>query len=95
MTAAEMKKISAKVKRQRFLRRLMLALLLVLVVLLLMERNFKPLVFSLAEARSAAMAAQVPSLSGAKNSSSSVARMAVTADAAVMCGSRSSTASTR
>ena len=47
MTAAEMKKISAKVKRQRFLRRLMLALLLVLVILLLMERNFKPLVFSI------------------------------------------------
>lgn len=63
MTAAEMKKISAKVKRQRLTRRLMLAMLIVLAVFLLIDRNFKPLVFSLAEARSAAMAAQV--LSGA------------------------------
>jgi len=63
MTAAEMKKYAVRVKRKRFLRRFVLVLLLVLAVFLLIDRNFKPLVFSLAEARSAAMASQV--LSGA------------------------------
>jgi len=59
MTAAEMKKYSASVKRRRMIRRFFIVLLLVLAVFLLIDRNFKPLVFSLAEARSAAMASQV------------------------------------
>ena len=63
MTAGQMKKISARVRRRRRLRRLLLAVLLLLAVFLLADRNVKPLVFSLAEARSAAMASRV--LSGA------------------------------
>ena len=59
MTAAEMKKYAVRVKRRRFFRRLLLLVLGLLVVFLLVDRNFKPLVFSLAEARSAAMASQV------------------------------------
>lgn len=59
MTAAEMKKYSAKAKRRRLMRRLLLAALVTAALLMLMERNLKPLVFSLAEARSAAMASQV------------------------------------
>ncbi|MDY5514440.1 MAG: sporulation protein YunB [Candidatus Ventricola sp.] len=58
-----MKKISARVRRRRRLRRLLLAVLLLLAVFLLADHNVKPLVFSLAEARSAAMASRV--LSGA------------------------------
>ena len=63
MTAAEIKKYSGRVKRRRFFRRALLLLLLLLALFLLIDRNFRPLVFSLAEARSAAMASQV--LSGA------------------------------
>lgn len=63
MTAGQMKKISARVRRRRRLRRLLLAVLLLLAVFLLADCNVKPLVFSLAEARSAAMASRV--LSGA------------------------------
>ena len=63
MTAAEIKKYSRRVKRRRFFRRALLLLLLLLALFLLIDRNFRPLVFSLAEARSAAMASQV--LSGA------------------------------
>lgn len=63
MTAADIKKYSRRVKRRRFLRRALLLLLLLLALFLLIDRNFRPLVFSLAEARSAAMASQV--LSGA------------------------------
>lgn len=59
MTAAEMKKYAAKAKRRRYARRLLILALLLSAALLMMERNFKPLVFSLAEARSAAMASQV------------------------------------
>lgn len=59
MTAAEMKKYAMHVKRRRFFRRLILSVLGLLAVFLLIDRNFKPLVFSLAEARSAAMASQV------------------------------------
>ena len=59
MTAAEMKKISRRVRRRRRLRRLLLAVLLLSVALLLTERNFRPLVFALAQARSAAMATKV------------------------------------
>ena len=63
MTADQMKKYAVRVRRQRLSRRLVLAALLCAVIFLMMDRNFKPLVFSLAEARSAAMASQV--LSGA------------------------------
>ena len=63
MTAADIKKYSGRVKRRRFLRRALLLSLLLLALFLLIDRNFRPLVFSLAEARSAAMASQV--LSGA------------------------------
>lgn len=59
MTAAEMKKYAAKAKRRRRSRRFLLFALLLCAGLMLMERNFKPLVFSLAEARSASMASQV------------------------------------
>lgn len=63
MTASQMKKYAARVRRRRWARRLLLAALLTAALFLLVDRNFKPLVFSLAEARSAAMASQV--LSGA------------------------------
>ena len=59
MTAAEMKKYAVKAKRRRLRRRFMLLALLICALLIMMERNFKPLVFSLAEARSASMASQV------------------------------------
>ena len=59
MTAMEIKKISARVRRQRWLRRLVLVVLILSAVMLLVERNFRPLVFALAEARSAALATQV------------------------------------
>ena len=63
MTAAEIKKYAGRVRRRRFFRRALLLVLLLLALFLLIDRNFRPLVFSLAEARSAAMASQV--LSGA------------------------------
>jgi len=59
MTAIEIRKISARARRRRRLRRLLLLVLLLCAGLLLAERNFRPLVFALAEARSAAMATQV------------------------------------
>lgn len=59
MTAAEMKKYSARAKRRRLFRRITLLLLLLAAAMVMIERNFKPLVFSLAEARSASMASQV------------------------------------
>ncbi len=59
MTAMEIKKISARVRRRRWLRRLVLVVLILSAVMLLAERNFRPLVFALAEARSAALATQV------------------------------------
>ncbi|MBR5287703.1 MAG: sporulation protein YunB [Clostridia bacterium] len=58
MTARQIKKYAARVKRRRFLRRLMLLFALCLLLLLAAERNFRPLVLSLAEARSAALASQ-------------------------------------
>ena len=63
MTAGEMKKYAVRARRRRLCRRMVLLLLLILLAFVLVERNFRPLVFSLAEARSAAMASQV--LSGA------------------------------
>ncbi len=62
MTARQMKKFSAKVRRARFMRRFALFIVLAALVFVLADRNFKPLVFSLAEARSAAMASRVLSL---------------------------------
>ena len=59
MTAAEIKKISRRVRRRRRLRHCLLAALLLGAALLLVERNFRPLVFALAQARSAAMATKV------------------------------------
>jgi len=59
MTAAELKKYSAAAKRRRLRRRMLYAVLCLGIIFVMMERNFKPLVFSLAEARSAAMASQV------------------------------------
>ena len=59
MTARQIRKYSARVKRRRFFRRLILLLALGLLLLLAAERNFRPLVLSLAEARSAALASEV------------------------------------
>ena len=59
MTAAEMKKMSRRARRRRRARRLVLLLLLLGVCLLLMERNFRPMVLALAQARSSALATKV------------------------------------
>lgn len=59
MTADQIKKYSALVRRRRIFRRAAMLLTMGTVLFLLADRNFKPLVFSLAEARSAAMASQV------------------------------------
>ncbi len=59
MTAAEIRKYSARVRRRRRMRRMLMFVLVLLALFLLLDRNFKPLVFSLAEARSAAMASRV------------------------------------
>lgn len=59
MTAAQVKRYSARARRRRLCRRLVLLVLLLAAVLLLIDRNFKPIVLSLAEARSASLASQV------------------------------------
>ncbi len=59
MTAAEIKKYTLKARKRRMRRRLAILALLLGAALIMVERNFKPLVFSLAEARSASMASQV------------------------------------
>lgn len=59
MTAAEIKKYDRQAKKRRIFRRAILLMLFLAAVFLMIDRNFKPLVFSLAEARSAAMASQV------------------------------------
>lgn len=59
MTAVQMKKFSARIRRRRFFRRLWLLAVLCAMVFFFAERNFRPLVFSLAEARSAQLATQV------------------------------------
>ena len=59
MTAAEMKKYAAIAKKRRLLRRALMMGGVLCALFFMMERNVKPLVFSLAEARSAAMASQV------------------------------------
>ena len=56
MTEKQLKRYSARARRRRRLRRLTLLMLVLAAVFLLIDRNFRPLVFSLAEARSAAMA---------------------------------------
>lgn len=63
MTAGMVKKYDRQARRRRSFRRLKWFLLALALCAVLLERNFKPMVFSLAEARSAAMASQV--LSGA------------------------------
>ena len=63
MTAVQMKKVSAKIRRRRWARRMMLLAVLLAMGFILAERNFRPLVLSLAEAKSAQLATQV--LSGA------------------------------
>lgn len=59
MTAVQMKKVSARIRRRRLVRRMLLMSILCAMVFVLAERNFRPLVFSLAEARSAQLATQV------------------------------------
>lgn len=59
MTAAQVKRYSSRARRRRLCRRLVLLVLLLAAVLLLIDRNFKPIVLSLAEARSASLASQV------------------------------------
>lgn len=56
MTEKQLKRYSARARRRRRLRRLTLMMLVLAAAFLLIDRNFRPLVFSLAEARSAAMA---------------------------------------
>lgn len=58
MTQNALRRYSARVRRRRLMRRLLLAMLAILLVFLLIDRNFKPLVFSLAEAKSASLASQ-------------------------------------
>lgn len=59
MTARQLRKYSSQIKRRRRARRFLLLMLLLALVTLAAERNFRPLVLSLAEARSAALASQV------------------------------------
>lgn len=56
MEQAKLRKYTARVRRKKRMRRVLLAVLLLAALLLLIDWNFRPLVFSLAEARCAAMA---------------------------------------
>lgn len=56
MEQAKLRKYTARVRRKKRMRRVLLAVLLLAALLLLIDQNFRPLVFSLAEARCAAMA---------------------------------------
>ncbi len=56
MEQAKLRKYTARVRRKRRLRRALLAVLMLTALFLLIDLNFRPLVFSLAEARCAAMA---------------------------------------
>ncbi|MBQ2834205.1 MAG: sporulation protein YunB [Clostridia bacterium] len=58
MTAIQLKKYERRASRRRLRRRFVLLVLVLISVFLAIDRNFKPVVFSLAEAKSAAMAAQ-------------------------------------
>lgn len=59
MTARQIRKITAQVRRRRRMRKLLFLFLMICLLVLAAERNFRPLVLSLAEARSAALASQV------------------------------------
>lgn len=59
MTARQIKKYTTQAKRRRRSRRFFVLLILMALVLVAAERNFRPIVLSLAEARSAALASQV------------------------------------
>ena len=63
MTADQVRRYSRRARRRRWGRQLLLAALMSTALLLLAERNVRPLVLSMAEARSSAMCSQV--LSGA------------------------------
>ncbi len=56
MEQAKLRKYTARVRRKKWMRRMLLAALLLTALLLLIDQNFRPIVFSLAEARCAAMA---------------------------------------
>ena len=56
MEQAKLRKYTTRVRRKKRMRRVLLAVLLLAALLLLIDQNFRPLVFSLAEARCAAMA---------------------------------------
>ena len=56
MEQAKLRKYTARVRRKKRMRRVLLAVLLLAALLLLIDRNFRPLGFSRAEARCAAMA---------------------------------------
>ena len=56
MEQAKLRKYTARVRRKKWMRRMLLAVLLLTALLLLIDQNFRPIVFSLAEARCAAMA---------------------------------------
>ncbi len=58
MTQQALKRYTRRMHRRRFVRRLTLSVLAALALFMLADRNFKPLVFSLAEAKSAALASQ-------------------------------------
>lgn len=62
MTADQMKKYAWRIRRRRWGRRGLAAALLLSVLLFLADRNVRPMVFALAQARSAAMASQVLTL---------------------------------
>lgn len=59
MTAKQIRKFAQQAKRRRRFRRFTLLFAVLALLFLLAERNFRPLVLSLAEARSAALASQV------------------------------------
>ena len=56
MEQAKLRKYTARVRRKKWMRRMLLVALLLTALLLLIDQNFRPIVFSLAEARCAAMA---------------------------------------
>ena len=56
MEQAKLRKYTARVRRKKWMRRMLLAALLLTALLLLIDQNFRPIVYSLAEARCAAMA---------------------------------------
>ncbi len=59
MTARQIRKYAAGVRRRRRARRFLVLAALLTLVIIAAERNFRPIVLSLAEARSAALASQV------------------------------------